>query len=162
MISKIVQISASVHEKLDKIYGPENVSTLKATCIKFDDTSELCSNCCYYSSFKQEQATGKVCEVWTSVFGTELQKQLISYMDKGVKVGAKFMDIWHARTISIPAAIPQRTVIKHSPEVQGIAAHGVVSSLNVPGAKVHKVSKNTAPDTELGFTISIVEVTRGQ
>ena len=163
MTSKTIQISAPVHEKLDKVYGTENQSVLKASCIKFDEASELCRNCCYYSTLKQQQALGTTCEVWTNVFGTELQKQLISYMDRGIRVGSKFMDVWHARTISIPTAIPQRAVIKHSVEANGMAHGMTVNSLSVQGAKAHKATKSiSAPDTDLGFTINIVEVTRGQ
>ena len=166
MITGQGQIAQAQHDALLKIYGEENQTVLKSSCIKFDENMDLCKTCYYFSSLQQEQKCGRVCELWENVFGSELQKQLILYMNKGIRVGSKFMDLWHARKIAIPAAVPQRAAIKHSPDVQSIANGGMtVSQLNPQGVKVHKSTKGGAPTTEndgLGFTVNIVEVTRGQ
>jgi hypothetical protein len=153
---KPVQITGSQHEQLFRVYGQDNESTLSNTCINFNKESKLCKNCFYFSSYKQERECGRICEFWESVFGSGLQKQLISLMEQGIKVGSKFMDVWHARKVAVPVINPHQFVSRRVKVVEEPIERSRVSVVNFSVGSGHKKAEEVS--NNMGTTISVVEI----
>jgi len=123
-----------------KLGQASNLEIVRTGCVEFDVNNPMCRCCRYYSNHTQQVKFGKTCPTWNTAFGPVLRQKIEQLALDGVRIGTRFLNIWHSRKFLIPVATPAKSKVTHSVETQQIAGITPSSTKTPPAIRPHKVS----------------------